>query len=110
MKGAWLAVVSLAFATSGIALSANVLAPAGTTTIALPTDDKTSFKPGPGVEAARRYCLTCHSAAYVATQPTLTSAQWTAEITKMQRAYGAPIPADAVAALGLYLTSEYGKP
>lgn len=99
----------LALAAASVALSATATPPVGTATIALPSDAATAFKLGTGVEMARRYCLTCHSAGYVATQPALTSAQWTAEVTKMQRAYGAQIPADAVPTLVQYLTSAYGK-
>jgi len=103
-------VASLACIATGVALSANVSPPSGTTTIALPGDLGPSFKPGPGVALVQQYCVTCHSSAYVAMQPQLTAAQWTTEVTKMQHAYGAPIPADAVAPLVQYLTSEYGKP
>jgi hypothetical protein len=110
VRAPWFFFLALAFAGAAVALSANVTPPEGTTTIALPTDASPSFKPGPGVETAQRYCLTCHSSAYVAIQPALTAAQWTAEVTKMQRTYGAPIPADAVATLVQYLTTEYGKP
>jgi|SRR6516165_9002405 hypothetical protein len=94
---------------AGAAISANAAPPAGTTTIALPSVGP-SFKPGPGVAAASEYCTTCHSPAYVAIQPPFTAAQWTAEVTKMRRVYGAPIPDDAAATIVQYLTTEYGKP
>jgi sulfite dehydrogenase (cytochrome) subunit B len=100
----------VASATVGIALSANTTPPQGKTTIALPPDTGPTFKPGPGVEAAQRYCTICHSPAYVAIQPPFTAAQWTAEVTKMQKTYGAPIPPDAVATLVEYLSAAYGEP
>ncbi len=109
MKHVLLVLPVLALVAAGVALSATATPPEGTATIALPSDAATAFKPGSGVETARRYCLTCHSAGYIATQPALTSAQWTAEVTKMQRAYGAQIPANAVPTLVQYLVSAYGK-
>jgi len=84
--------------------------PKGTVTIALPGDAGMSFKLGSGVEKAQQYCLTCHSSAYVSMQPILSSAQWTAEVTKMKAVYGADIPDDQVAPIAAYLTTVYGKP
>jgi len=107
---AWLLFLLLALAGAGAALSANVAAPQGTTTVALPPDVGPTFKPGPGAGVARQYCTNCHSPAYVANQPPLAAAQWTAEVTKMQRAYGAPIPSDAASTIVRYLTAVYGKP
>ena len=84
--------------------------PKGTASITLPGDAGMAFKPGPGLAAAQANCLSCHSSAYVSTQPVLTRAQWTAEVTKMKNVYGAPIADDAVPALVEYLTAQYGKP
>jgi cytochrome c5 len=84
--------------------------PKGTASVALPGDAGTAFKDGPGVANAQRYCLTCHSSAYVSMQPPFTNAQWTAEVTKMRAAYGAQIPDDAVKPIADYLTAVYGKP
>ena len=70
--------------------------PKGKATISLPGDAGMAFKPGPGVGAAQANCLTCHSSAYVSTQPVLSKAQWTAEVTKMKNVYGAPIPDDVL--------------
>lgn len=93
---------------AGVAIAANPAPPQGTVTIVLPSDAGMSFRPGPGVEIARTYCLTCHSSAYVSIQPRLTVAQWTAEVKKMKNVYGAPIPDDQVSALVTYLAHEYG--
>src|SRR5476649_171925 len=60
--------------------------------ITLPGDLNFAFKNAPGVDVVQTNCLGCHSSAYVSTQPTLTQAQWTAEVTKMKAAYGASIP------------------
>ena len=84
--------------------------PKGTATISLPGDAGMAFKPGPGLAAAQANCLTCHSSAYVATQPPLTRAQWTAEVTKMKNVYGAPIADDQIPAIVDYLVANYGTP
>jgi hypothetical protein len=84
--------------------------PKGTASISLPGDAGMAFKPGPGVAAAQANCLSCHSSAYVSTQPALTRTQWTAEVTKMKNVYAAPISDDAVPVLVDYLTAQYGKP
>jgi sulfite dehydrogenase (cytochrome) subunit B len=109
MRRSWFLLVLLVAAGAGVALSANPAPPTGTTTITLPRNAGPSFKPGPGAETAEKYCTTCHSPAYVAIQPPMTGAQWTAEVTKMQRAYGATIPPDAAATIVQYLASEYGR-
>jgi hypothetical protein len=80
----------------------------GVVSVGLPKPD-THFNAGPGVDLARRHCLTCHSSDYVYTQPPLTKAQWTAEVTKMQKTYGAPIPDADVAPLVDYLMTQNGK-
>jgi len=84
--------------------------PKGTASISLPGDAGMAFKPGPGLAAVQGNCLSCHSSAYVSTQPVLSKAQWTAEVTKMKNVYGAPIADDAVLAIVDYLTTQYGKP
>jgi hypothetical protein len=101
--------VACALALVGTAASAATV-PRGPVSITLPGDAGFAFKPGPGVIAAQTYCLTCHSSAYVSTQPTLSRAQWTAEVAKMRSPYGATIPDDQVATLVEYLTTQYGKP
>jgi hypothetical protein len=78
-------------------------------TVTLPTDD-IAFKPGPNVDLATANCRTCHSAAYVYTQPPLNRAQWTAEVLKMKNAYGAPIDPGNVERIVEYLLSQNGKP
>jgi sulfite dehydrogenase (cytochrome) subunit B len=72
-------------------------------------NDPFAFKPGPGSQAALANCLTCHSSAYVSTQPPLTRAQWTGEVTKMRNVFGAPISDADAATIVDYLTANYGK-
>jgi cytochrome c5 len=83
--------------------------PSATVTIQMPPDGM-SFKDGPNVTLVRANCVTCHSAEYVYRQPPLSKAQWLAEVTKMQKAYKAPIPDDAVDPIVLYLLTQNGKP
>jgi len=81
----------------------------GVTTITLPPPNN-AFKPGPNAALAQAKCVICHSADYVYTQPPLTKKQWTAEVTKMQKTYGAPLSDDDIAPLVEYLMSQNGKP
>lgn len=63
----------------------------------------------PGYGVASQKCGICHSADYVQYQPPqMTKAQWTAEMTKMQHVYGAPISDDDIKLLGIYLAATYG--
>jgi mono/diheme cytochrome c family protein len=70
---------------------------------------QSSFPPGNGADIATGQCLICHSAGMVLRQPPLTQDEWTGEINKMRNAYGAPLPADQVAALARYLSSINGR-
>jgi cytochrome c5 len=108
MKRPSIALAAITLIGAGSAIATNYAPPQGTVRIALPGDAGMNFKSGAGVEIAQRYCLTCHSSAYVSTQPHLTTAQWTAEVKKMKSAYGAPIPDDQVSMLVTYLVAEYG--
>lgn len=92
-----------------LVVAAAVSTPHAPVTVSLPDDLGIDMRPGPGVGAARQYCLGCHSAAYVTTQPPLTSAQWSAEVAKMRTAYGARIPDDQIGPIAAYLTAEYGR-
>ncbi len=45
---------------------------------------------GTGAAILNQNCAYCHSAGFVDRQPTLSPATWTMEVTKMQKAFGAP--------------------
>jgi cytochrome c551/c552 len=65
--------------------------------------------PLPGRVIALQKCFICHSVDYINMQPgTMTQAQWTAEVGKMQHAYGAPVSDDEVTQIGEYLATTYG--
>ncbi|WP_439687613.1 SULFITE:CYTOCHROME C OXIDOREDUCTASE (SUBUNIT B) OXIDOREDUCTASE PROTEIN [Cupriavidus oxalaticus] len=79
--------------------------------IKLPAEN-VKLKPAklPGYGIAMQKCAICHSADYVSYQPPgLSLAQWTAEMKKMQQAYGAPIDDGEVEQLGAYLAVAYGS-
>lgn len=91
----------VALAAAGTRLYAKVVS------ITLPTDTAT-FKNAPGVTQANAQCLTCHTALYVITQPPLSYKAWTAEVAKMKKLYGAPIPTNEIPELAYYLAVNYG--
>ena len=63
----------------------------------------------PGFTLAAQKCALCHSADYISFQPPgMTKSQWTAEMSKMQHTYGAPISDVEVKLLGIYLAATYG--
>ena len=63
----------------------------------------------PGYALATQKCAICHSADYINFQPPgMNQVQWTAEVAKMQHAFGAPISDDEVKQIGAYLAVAYG--
>jgi len=85
-------------------------AAAATHEIKLPPETATLMaSPLPGYKIAAQKCGICHSADYINLQPPQMSLmQWTAEMTKMQHSYGAPINDAEITLLGIYLASTYG--
>lgn len=84
------------------------ISPALAVKITLPPETA-ALKPGAGSDLASKQCLTCHSADYVSTQPPgKPLAFWKAEVEKMKKVYGAPIPDDEIDPIAQYLTREYG--
>jgi cytochrome c5 len=65
--------------------------------------------PLPGYALTTAMCSTCHSADYTRMQPqTMTRAAWKANVTKMQKTFGAPIPDDAIESITDYIVKTYG--
>lgn len=63
----------------------------------------------PGYTLAQQKCSICHSVDYIDFQPPgMNLEQWTAEMTKMQHSYGAPIDEDEIKSIGAYLAVAYG--
>jgi mono/diheme cytochrome c family protein len=67
------------------------------------------LKPGAGDDVANAYCNACHTSDYIIMNGTfLTADQWTAAVTRMRNAFGAPIDDDTAAKITAYLASQYG--
>jgi len=65
---------------------------------------------GPHVDLADAACSSCHSVDYITTQPPQHSdpkAFWAAEVTKMQKAYGASLKDEDKALIVQYLAETY---
>ena len=87
------------------------MANAAPLSITLPPETA-ALKPSalPGYSLAQQKCSTCHSADYINFQPPgMSLAQWTAEASKMQHVYGAPISDQDVNMIGAYLAVTYGS-
>lgn len=65
------------------------------------------LEPGEGRELVEAYCNTCHSLRYITMQPPLPAATWEAEVNKMIKTFGMPIPEDATPQIIKYLQSHY---
>lgn len=94
---------------AGFALTTGVLA--APRVYVLP-EETAEFAAGPHLETVQGNCAACHSAEYVATQPRTFAdprAFWTAEVVKMQKAYGAPVDNADVPAIVDYLVQTYGR-
>ncbi|MBV9261888.1 MAG: cytochrome c [Pseudolabrys sp.] len=76
---------------------------------ALSDESKVELKKADGRDKLEANCAACHSLDYVQmNSPFLKPAGWEAEVTKMIKAYGAPIDdADAKAIID-YLNKNYG--
>jgi len=66
------------------------------------------LRPGAGMEAAQKNCVSCHSADYIATQPAKRGkAFWEAEVSKMMKVYGARIEQADTKPIIDYLAQRY---
>lgn len=64
----------------------------------------------PGYRLAQQKCSICHSVDYINFQPPgMNLEQWTAEMTKMQHSYGAPIDEQEIKSIAAYLAVTYGS-
>jgi len=79
-------------------------------TLAVAGEDKVKLKDGPGLDKVRNDCIACHSLDYIPlNSPFLDAKGWEATVTKMQKAYGAPIKPEDAAPIAQYLAENYGK-
>jgi mono/diheme cytochrome c family protein len=69
-----------------------------------------TLKKAPGLEKVEGNCSGCHSLDYIPmNSPFPNAALWGAEVTKMIKAYGAPIGDDDAKIIVEYLTKNYGS-
>jgi mono/diheme cytochrome c family protein len=65
----------------------------------------------PGLEKVEGNCAACHSLDYIQmNSPFMNAATWDAEVTKMIKAFGAPISDADAEAIKAYLKANYGAP
>jgi hypothetical protein len=82
-------------------------APGTVRTLRLPELDP-DLPDRPGRETVIVLCGACHTTRYITIQPPLSRETWIAEITKMQKTFGAPIPEDKTAEILNYLLAVRG--
>ena len=70
-----------------------------------------TLKPGPGQDVVSTNCAVCHTLNYIRIySPFLTPDAWKAEVTKMQKALGAPFDDATAAEMVKYLSANYAAP
>ena len=62
---------------------------------------------GEGRAETQSFCAMCHSARYITMQPPLPAATWEAEVNKMIKTFGAPIPETSAKKIISYLQTHY---
>jgi mono/diheme cytochrome c family protein len=68
------------------------------------------LKKAPGLDKVETNCAACHSLDYIQmNSPFPSAAVWDAEVTKMIKAYGAPIEDADTAAIKDYLKQNYSN-
>ncbi|MET0166181.1 MAG: cytochrome c [Vicinamibacterales bacterium] len=68
------------------------------------------LKQAPGVAQVQANCVACHSLDYIELNSRFLDRKgWEAEVTKMMKAFGAPVKEEDVPAIVDYLAKEYGK-
>ena len=77
---------------------------------ALAQEQQIKLKPGPGLDKLEANCAACLTLAYIPmNSPFLDAKGWEAEVTKMIKAYGAPIDDADAKAIAEYLKANYGS-
>ena len=81
--------------------------------IALPAgaqEKPIELKKAPGLDKIEANCAGCHSLDYVVmNSPFVSAPQWDAEVSKMIKAFGAPIDAADAKIITEYLAQNYGR-
>jgi mono/diheme cytochrome c family protein len=69
-----------------------------------------TLKEAPGKAVVEGNCGSCHSLDYIRTNAPFPDAKmWDAEVTKMIKAYGAPVEPPDIQTIVEYLAKNYGK-
>ena len=77
--------------------------------LAAAAEQAIKLKPGAGLDKVEGNCQACHTLAYIPmNSPFLNAAGWDGEVTKMIKAYGAPIDDADAKAIAEYLKANYG--
>jgi sulfite dehydrogenase (cytochrome) subunit B len=93
-----------AFVVAWVALLTVLVAPPAFT-----EEQEIKLKPGFGLDQVESNCAACHSLAYIPmNSPFLNAGAWSAEVTKMVKAMGAPINDADAKAIADYLAKNYG--
>jgi sulfite dehydrogenase (cytochrome) subunit B len=80
-------------------------------TFVVAAEQKIELKSAPGRDKVEANCIACHTLDYiVANSPFMNRQVWEAEVTKMVKAFGAPITDADQKEIVEYLTVNYGKP
>ena len=80
-------------------------------TIVAAAEQRVELKAGAGRDKVEANCVACHSLDYiVVNSPFLTRQVWDAEVTKMIKAFGAPISDADAKEIVDYLSANYGAP
>jgi len=73
-------------------------------------EEKVRLQDGPGAQVVRNNCVACHSLDYIPlNSPFLDHKGWEAVVTKMVKAFGAPIKPEDQGPIADYLARHYGK-
>jgi mono/diheme cytochrome c family protein len=76
--------------------------------LALAQEQEIKLKQGPGLDKVEANCAACHTLAYIPmNSPFLDAKGWDGEVTKMIKAYGAPIDSADAKAIAEYLAKNY---
>lgn len=89
----------------GLVIGGKAFSNEGLHSIQFPSDPIT-FQSGEGSQIATTYCLICHSAEYIYTQPPHSKEQWEEIVKKMRQTFGCPIPESDIPSLLTYLISQ----
>jgi sulfite dehydrogenase (cytochrome) subunit B len=88
-----------------------VIALALAATAVIAAEQRVALKDGPGREKVEASCASCHSLDYIVMNSTFMNRQvWDAEVTKMIKAFGAPISDVDAKEIADYLARNYGQP